>query len=148
MTANNELSVSRYIAASPEKVWSVMTDRMAEWWCPKPWRVEIVAQDRRAGGRTAMTMIGPNGENMPMEGIYLAYDEGRRFVSTDAIDGDFRPQAAFMIGIWEVVPEGDGARYTATARHWSEEAMKQHREMGFEEGWGVCADQLKALCEA
>lgn len=147
MTASNELSVSRYIAAPPAKVWEVMTDRMAEWWCPKPWRVEIVEQDRRAGGRTAMTMIGPNGENMPMEGIYLAYDEGRRFVSTDAVDGDFRPQAAFMIGIWEVAPEGDGSRYTATARHWSEEAMKQHQEMGFEEGWGVCADQLKALCE-
>ena len=39
-------------------------------------------------------------------------------------------------------------RYTARARHWTDEAKKQHEEMGFEPGWGACADQLKALCEA
>ena len=52
-----------------------------------------------------------------------------------------------MVGIWEIAPEGDGTRYTASARHWSEEACRQHEEMGFTEGWGACADQLKALCE-
>ena len=92
-------------------------------------------------------MCGPNGERMPMEGIYLAYEKGRRFITTDAIDAHFQPQPAFMIGIWEIEAEGEGTRYTATARHWSREALDQHREMGFEEGWGVCADQLKALCE-
>jgi uncharacterized protein YndB with AHSA1/START domain len=24
---------------------------------------------------------------------------------------------------------------------------KKHEAMGFREGWGICADQLKALCE-
>ena len=38
-------------------------------------------------------------------------------------------------------------RYTARARHWTDEDAKRHREMGFEPGWGACADQLKALCE-
>ena len=53
-----------------------------------------------------------------------------------------------MVGIFEIEPEGDGTRYTARARHWSEETMKQHLEMGFEPGWMTCADQLKAICEA
>jgi uncharacterized protein YndB with AHSA1/START domain len=53
-----------------------------------------------------------------------------------------------MLGIWEIAPEGSGTRYTARARHWTSESMLHHKEMGFEEGWGICADQLKALCEA
>jgi uncharacterized protein YndB with AHSA1/START domain len=45
-----ELSITRHIAAPPEKVWQVMTERMTEWWCPKPWTTEIVELDRRPGG--------------------------------------------------------------------------------------------------
>lgn len=148
MTAGNELSVTRYIAAPPEKVWDVLANRQAEWWCPQPWRTEIVAQEKRAGGRCAMMMRGPGGEEAPQEGVYLAWDEGRRFVSTDAVTADFMPATPFMIGVWEIAPEGDGTRYTASARHWREEDRQSHEEMGFVEGWGVVADQLKALCEA
>lgn len=142
-----ELSVTRYIDATPNKVWSVMTDRQEEWWCPTPWRAEIDRQERRPLGACDMTFYGPDGEQQPQNGVYLAYDEGRRFVTTDAITADFQPAGPFMIGIWEIEPEGNGTRYTARARHWSEEAARQHEEMGFTEGWGACADQLKALCE-
>lgn len=144
----NELSVTRHIAAPPEKVWQVMTERQTEWWCPKPWRTEIIEQDKRPGGRCAMVLKGPDGEAEPLEGIYLAWDEGRRFVTTDAVTSDMEPAGPFMIGIWEIMPESDGTRYTARARHWSEDACRQHEEMGFTEGWGICADQLATLCEA
>ena len=148
--AVKELTVTRYIAASPETVWHVMAERQEEWWCPKPWTVKIVAQDRRAGGRASMTIYGPDGEIMPNEGIYLAYEPGVRYVVTDAVSAldDFAPAGPFMIGFWEIAPEGDGTRYTARARHWTDEAMQQHKDMGFVEGWGLCADQLKQLCEA
>ena len=142
-----ELSVTRFIDASPEKVWDVLANRQEEWWCPAPWRAMIDRQERHAGGRCEMTFHGPDGEVMPQNGIYLAWDEGRRFVATDAVTGDFQPAEPFMIAIWEIVPEGDGTRYTARARHWTEEGRRQHEEMGFEAGWGACADQLKALAE-
>ena len=29
----------------------------------------------------------------------------------------------------------------------ADEAMRQHDGMDFAEGWGACADQLKAQCE-
>lgn len=143
-----ELSVTRYIAAPPAAVWDAMVNRQEEWWCPRPWRVEIVAQDRFPGGRSAMIMHGPDGEEMPHDGIMLAWDEGRRFASTDAIVGDLEPSGPFMIGIWEIEPEGEGTRYTARARHWSDEARQQHEEMGFVQGWEACAAQLAELCEA
>ncbi len=100
----NELSVTRYIAAPPAVVWDVMVNRQEEWWCPRPWSIELVAQDRFPGGRSAMIMRGPDGEEMPQEGIMLAWDEGRRFAATDAIIGDLEPAGPFMIGIWEIAP--------------------------------------------
>ena len=145
--ATNELSVTRFIAAKPDKVWDAMVNRQTEWWCPRPWRAEIDEQDRRPLGVCNMTFYGPDGEESPQDGIYLAYDEGRRFVMTDAFDAEFEPSGPFMIGIWEIEPEGEGTRYTATARHWSEETARQHEEMGFAEGWRTCADQLAEICE-
>lgn len=147
MSSENELSVTRYIAARPDKVWDVLANRQAEWWCPAPWRVELEVQEKRPGGRCRMVMRGPEGEEMPNEGIYLAWDEGRRIVSTDAVVGDFEPAGPFMVGIWEIAPEGDGTRYTARARHWTAETRDQHLAMGFEPGWNAVADQFKTLCE-
>ena len=143
----HELTVTRYIDAPPDKVWDVMVNRQEDWWCPKPWAIELVAQERRPGGRSAMIMKGPNGEEMHEEGIFLAWDEGRRFVVTDAVNADLEPRGPFMIGCWEIEPEGDGTRYTGRARHWSEEDRKKHEEMGFHDGWKAVADQLAALCE-
>ena len=144
-----ELSVERHIAASPQTVWQIMTERTSEWWCPKPWRVEIVEQDWRAGGRSAMIMRGPEGEEMPMEGIFLDVVPQQRFIFTDAMTAEWQPHDAFMIGGFEIAP-GDkgGTQYRAWARHWTEEAMKQHLEMGFKDGWSTVADQLAALAES
>lgn len=146
-----ELKISISIAAPPAKVWDVMTKRTAEWWCPKPWTTEIVAQDWRTGGRCAMTMHGPEGESHPGDGIFLEVTPDVRFITTDAVmrgaDGSLIPTGPFMIGGWEIAPEGNGTCYTAWARHWTAEAMTQHKEMGFESGWGAVAEQLKALCE-
>jgi uncharacterized protein YndB with AHSA1/START domain len=143
-TPGHELTITRFIAAPPARVWDVMTNRQEEWWCPTPWRAEFDKLDKRPGGDSLVTMYGPNGEVNKHDGFVLAF--------TDAIKPDLMPDGPFMIGIWMIEPakvDGvDGTRYTAAARHWSEETMKNHAEMGFDEGWGACADQLKALCES
>lgn len=152
MTEPRELSVSTYIDASPDRVWQVMTERMAEWWCPKPWTVMLDEIDLRTGGRCAMTMHGPDGETMPNDGIFLEVVPGKRFVTTDAVirdqSGRLAASGPFMIGGWEIGPEDGGTRFTGWARHWTDEARKQHEEMGFIPGWGAVAEQLKVLCEA
>lgn len=151
-TSPRELSVTTLIDAAPDTVWQVMTGRMTEWWCPKPWTVTLDEIDLRSGGRCAMTMHGPEGETMPADGIFLEVVPGVRFVTTDAVvrdaGGRLSASGPFMIGGWEIAPEGDGTRFTGWARHWTDEAQKQHEEMGFIPGWGAVAEQLKALCEA
>ena len=141
------LTVSRFIDAPLATVWTVMSARMDEWFCPAPWRAETVALERRPGGRWAMKMLGPDGEDIRTEGLILAWDEERRIVSTDSVDHEFNPRTPFMVGSWEVEAEGSGTRYTASARHWSDEDMEKHRAMGFEPGWSACADQIARLSE-
>jgi len=141
------LSVTRLIDAPVEKVWQIATERTAEWWCPKPWTVEIIEQDWRAGGRSAMIMRGPDGEEMPQEGVFLEVTPNRRFVFTDAFRVGWIPQGHFMVGTMEFTDEGGKTRYTGTARHWDAAAFEQHKAMGFEPGWSKVAEQLAELAE-
>jgi uncharacterized protein YndB with AHSA1/START domain len=142
------LGVEIFIDAAPESVWTILTARQEEWWCPKPWRIQIIEQDWRAGGRCAMDILGPDGERMPNDGVFLEVTPGTRFVSTDAFTAGWKPAGPFMVGTWEIEPEGTGTRYRAFARHWSKESCEQHKSMGFEAGWMAVAEQLKALCES
>lgn len=142
-----ELGIERRIDAPVAQVWQAMTERLEEWFCPRPWRAEARILEWRAGGRSLIVMHGPDGEEMPNEGMVLAYEPLRRFVMTDAFVGDWQPSGPFMVGLFEVESDGDATLYRATARHWTQEAMEQHRMMGFEGGWGAAADQLKALVE-
>lgn len=149
MTSDHlQLSVTRLIDAPVATVWKIAIERMEECWCPKPWTVEIIEQDWRAGGRSAMVMHGPNGEAMPNEGVFLEVSPGKRFVFTDAFTSGWHPKPAFMVGMMEFADEGGKTRYTASARHWTQEAYDQHKAMGFEQGWAILAEQLAELAEA
>jgi uncharacterized protein YndB with AHSA1/START domain len=115
---------------------------------PKPWTTEIVELDWRAGGRAAMIMHGPDGETSPIESIVLEVVPNTRFIFTDALSRGWVPQKAFIVGLFELTPEDEGTHYRASARHWDEESMKRHEEMGFTGGWAAVADQLAELAEA
>lgn len=146
--ATNELSVTRFIAAPPEVVYRVWTERTGEWFAPKPWTTPAVDFDLRPGGASRIVMRSPEGEDMPVEGVFLEVVPNRRIVSTDAFKSGWVPSGPFMVAITTFEPEGAGTRYTARARHWDAEKMKQHEEMGFETGWGLVAAQLAELAEA
>ena len=148
MKTEHELSVTRLIDAPVELVWKIATERLAEWWCPRPWTAESVEQDWRPGGRSAMIMRGPQGETNPVEGVFLEVTPNRRFVFTDAFKVGWIPQTAFIVGFFEFADEGGKTRYTAGARHWTAEALAQHEVMGFADGWGKAAEQLDELVAA
>ena len=144
-----ELVLRRTIDASPERIWKAwMTpELLQQWFAPRPWTISDVVVDPRPGGAFNFVMHGPEGERFPNSGIYLEIVENRRIISTDALTTDWKPAGApFMVARIDLEPTGDGrTRYKATASHWTEEAMKQHEQMGFHEGWGQVADQLNQI---
>lgn len=143
------LKIERIIKASPERIWRAITEPklLEQWFCPKPWFVKDVVYDLKVGGKGSLKICGPNGEEMPNSGVFLAVEPNRRLVSTDAfVDAWIPSNNAFMVSETIIEDLGDGTcRYTASARHWSDEALENHEKMGFYEGWGKAADQLEEL---
>jgi uncharacterized protein YndB with AHSA1/START domain len=155
MSPQHELSITRHIDASPETVYRVYTERTREWWCPKPWTTPAIEWDLRAGGRSYTVMRSPEGEDMPHEGLFLEVVPNEKIVFTNVFTSGWVPQALSgegcdfgMVATVTFEPDGAGTRYTARVRHWDEEALKRHEEMGFHEGWGQVASQLAELAEA
>jgi uncharacterized protein YndB with AHSA1/START domain len=145
----HELEISRTIAAPPETVYRVWTERLPEWFAPRPWTTPVAEQDYRPGGRTLVVMRSPDGQDIPNEGVFLEVVPNEKLVFTNAFTAGWEPQDPFMVAIFTFEPaEGGGTLYRARARHWSEEVQKQHEEMGFHAGWGQCAAQLAELAEA
>ncbi len=147
MSDTHDLTITRLIDAPREAVWRAWTDHLAEWWCPRPWTTEIIAQDLRPGGRSAMVMRGPDGEEAPQEGVFLEVIPLERIVFTDAFSHGWQPSGPFMVGFMEFADEDGKTRYTAGARHWTAEAMKRHEDMGFHDGWSTVAEQLEAVAK-
>ena len=156
MSDQYELSIERQFDAPLDAVWRAWTEHLEEWWAPKPWTATLLTQDLRAGGRSEIDMRSPDGQGGPMSGIFLEVSPRERIVFTNAVDSDWQPQSpqpVSIVGFFDFADGGGGTtRYRAGCRHWTAEAMEQHRAMGFVEGWGICADQLgdvaKRLAEA
>ncbi|SOC17105.1 SRPBCC family protein [Thalassospira xiamenensis] len=147
----HELSLTRLLDAPREKLFRCWTDAelLKQWFVPKPWAIARADLDVRPGGSTLIVMKNPEGDEFPNPGIYLEIVENEKIVLTDAYTSAWVPSAKpFMTAIVTFADEGDKTRYTAITRHWSEEDRKAHEEMGFHEGWGICADQLEKLAQS
>lgn len=129
-------------------VFRIWTRRLAEWWAPRPCTTRVVEFDLRPGGRGLMVLRGPDGTEMPHDGVFLEIVPNRKTVLSDASPAGWIPQDVFMVATFTIAPESSGTRCTARARHRSEEALKRHEAMGFHQGWGTVAGQLAELAEA
>jgi len=148
---DRELVVARRLAAPAETLYRCWTDPqlIPEWFCPKPWRAEVVKMDVRPGGVSEMTFHGPNGESFPNNGVYLEVVPGKKLVFTDAYGADWRTtENPMFTGVLTFEDLGNGETlYVARARHWTLESARKHAEMGFKEGWGIVAEQLEAVAQ-
>ena len=144
-----DLVLTRVIAAPPEKVYRcwVEPDLLKQWFAPKPWSTPSVEADVRPGGASLVTMADESGTEYPNPGQYLEVVPNRKLVFTDAYVGDWKPsQKPFFTAILRFDDAGEGrTRYTAIARHWNNEDAAAHKQMGFHEGWGLCAAQLEEV---
>lgn len=146
---NRTLKIERIIKASPERIWRAITEpkMLEQWFCPKPWYVKDVDYDLRAGGICSFKICGPDGEEFPNIGVFLAVEPNKRLVSTDAFVDSWTPSDnAFMVSETILEDLRDGTtKYTACAHHWTDEAVENHVKMGFDHGWNAAADQLEEL---
>ncbi|MBI1318759.1 MAG: polyketide cyclase [Candidatus Hydrogenedens sp.] len=147
----HELVLNRTINATPDKLYRCWTDPelMKQWFVPRPWTIGEVQTELRPGGSSLIVMRDPDGNEYPNRGVYLEVVPNERLVFTDAYIEAWVPSGKpFFTAIVTFEDNGDGTtNYTARARHWTAEDCAQHEAMGFQEGWGKCADQLEELAQ-
>ena len=147
-TAGRELTLTRLIAVPREKVYRAWTEPelLKRWFAPSPYTTPHAELDVRSGGSNFIVMRDPDGNDMPLRGVYLEVVKNELIVFTDAFTEVWLPsEKPFFTGIITFEDEDGKTRYTARARHWSEADCKAHEDMGFHEGWGLCAEQLAAV---
>ncbi len=145
-----DLQLTRLLPAPPEKVWRCFAEveLLKQWFAPKPVLMTDAVLDLAPGGRFYIKMRLPDGNEFPSEGCVLQVEKHRRLVFTESLVAGFRPAHEPMLSFTAIItmePEGAGTRYTATALHPDPGSREKHAEMGFQEGWGTCADQLGVL---
>ena len=147
-----DLVISRLLQVPRAALWRAWTEpeRLAQWWCPKPWTTEVRAFDLRPGGAFHTFMQGPDGDSSDNPGCFLEVIPQTKLVFTSLLLEGWRPATpwlAFTATI-TMADEGDGTRYVATAMHPDAATRDRHAEMGFFDGWNVCIDQLAAFARA
>lgn len=148
LETDRDLVLTRLIDAPRAKLYAAWTqpDLLKQWFAPLPYTTPFAEMDVRPGGANRITMRGPDGVDMPNQGVYLEVVPNERLVFTDAYTEAWAPSAKpFMTVILTFEEEAGKTRYTARVRHWTVEDKEAHEKMGFHEGWGLCADQLDAL---
>ncbi len=150
-----DLVLERVIDVPTGKVWTAWTnpDRLKRWFTPKPWEMAECEIDLRPGGLFKTVMRSPEGQLFPNLGCYLAIEPERRLIFTGVLGAGFRPVAVPLgmpafTAIVDMVADGSGTRYRATAIHGDAASRAAHHAMGFQTGWGMALDQLVALCKA
>ena len=159
MSDNLDLVLERTLNAPRDLVWKAWTtpEHLKRWFAPKPYEISELELDLRPGGIFRLRMVGPDGFDTGHgnPGCVLEVVEGEKLVWTSALAPGYRPaemgegcESFPMTAIVTMEDAGDGkTRYRAVALHKSMADRDMHEQMGFQDGWGKCAEQLEELAQ-
>ena len=154
-----DLVLERYVDVPREKVWAAWTkpEQLKQWFVPAPWTIAECELDLRPGGIFRSVMKSPEGQAFTNLGCYLEVTENQRLIWTDLMGPGYRPLdksiadegcCGFLTAIITLETVGKGTKYSAVCLHRSEESRKKHEDMGFQDGWGKCLDQMVTLIQS
>ncbi len=146
-----DLAIRRIIKAPRAAVWRAWTQRtlFERWWVPAPARCQVVEMELAPGGAFVTRISEGGGDFQPhLDACFLAVDDHRRIVFTNALTGGWRPaERPFITAIIDLGDHPDGTDYNAHVMHKSNADRGMHETMGFHDGWGSVTRQLAELVE-
>lgn len=148
----SELTVERFIKASPSTVWKAWStpEHLERWWIPAPMECKVIKLDLRAGGGFETQMRQDGEEFQPhVEACFLEVVPDKRLVWTTVLQEGWQPAEPWLAltAIITFIPQGDGTLYRAHVLHRNTEDSLKHQEMGFFDGWGTVIEQLAKTVE-
>jgi uncharacterized protein YndB with AHSA1/START domain len=150
MKLESALTIERFIAAPPAKVWKAWSTpaHLEKWWIPAPIECRVVKLDLKPGGGFETQMREGGGDFQPhVEGCFLEVVSQARLVFTTVLTEGWRPFEPWLAltAIITFTAEGGGTRYAARVLHRNADDAAKHDAMGFQQGWGTAIDQLAAF---
>ena len=147
MTSLDVLQVSRYIPASPERLFRAWTtpDEVKRWFArAEGWDVPNVEMDVRVGGRYRIEVSGQNATVAAL-GIYHAIVPDEKLTFSFGWEEVLMPvfDTGETIVTVEFRPSRDGTDVVLTHERLRGEAMFEFHEMG----WTDCFDRLQMLIQ-
>jgi uncharacterized protein YndB with AHSA1/START domain len=156
--ADTDLALERILAAPRDMVWKALItpELMKQWWAPRPYQTPEVEIELKAGGIFYTRMTGPDDFEHKGSGCVLEVVEGERLIWTSALGPGFRPNDLGGAGdctdfaftaVITLEDAGGKTLYRAVALHKNAKDSETHAQMGFQDGWGTCADQLGEVAQ-
>ncbi len=147
--SEREIVITRIFDAPREMVYQAWTDpiHVAQWWGPKGFTTRVLELDMRPGGTCRYVMVGPDGTEYPVKGVFREIVPFEKIVATDEFDEGFEqlvegdlPQGIVTTTLFEDV--GKQTKLTLHIVHESVEERRKHEEMGVIVGWNSSFDCL------
>jgi uncharacterized protein YndB with AHSA1/START domain len=161
MAVNDELDLrlERTLDAPRNLVWRAWTDpeHIRRWWAPRPYETPECEIELRPGGKFFTRMTGPDGFDYAAAACILEVVPGERIVWSSTMKDGYRPNEfaddgcnGFPFTAIHTFEDAGGGktRYTATVLHATAKDRDAHDAMGFDNGWGTCADQMAEVARS
>jgi uncharacterized protein YndB with AHSA1/START domain len=153
MAGEFDLVLERMLDAPADLVWKAWTtpEHIKQWWAPRPYQTPECEIELRPGGKFYTRMTGPDGFDFSGTACILEVEPGKRIIWSTTMKDGYRPNEFKDDGctgfpftaIHTFEDAGDGkTRYTARVMHANQKDRDAHNEMGFQDGWATCADQM------
>jgi uncharacterized protein YndB with AHSA1/START domain len=136
--------------ARVERLWEAYVDprQLERFWGPPTWPATFTRHDAAAGGRSAYTMTGPDGDSHGGYWEWLAVEPPKTFEVLDGFttaDGEPNPEMPSMRMQFVFEETADGSRVTTTTYFDSLAELEQLLEMGMEDGMRAAMGQMDAV---
>ncbi|MGA8211119.1 MAG: SRPBCC family protein [Nocardioidaceae bacterium] len=144
------MTVVADFAAPVPRLWDAYVDprRLERFWGPPTWPATFTRHDAVAGGRSAYTMTGPDGETSSGYWEWLSVEPLRGFEVRDGFatrGGEPDPDLPSMRMRFVFEETDDGSRVTTTTYFHSLADLERLVEMGMEEGLHAAMGQMDAV---
>lgn len=132
------------------RLWEAYVDprQLERFWGPPTWPATFTRHDAAAGGRSAYTMKGPDGDTHGGYWEWLSVQPLESFEVRDGFttpDGEPNPELPSMRMRLDFEETAEGSRVTTTTRFNSLADLEQLLEMGMEEGLREAMGQMDAV---
>ena len=144
------LTVVADFPAAVERLWEAYVDprQLERFWGPPTWPATFTRHDAAAGGRSAYTMKGPDGDTSAGYWEWLSVEPLKGFEVRDGFatpDGEPNPDLPAMRMQFGFEETDDGSRVTTTTYFNSLADLEQLVEMGMEVGLREAMGQMDAV---